>query len=105
MPAAASAFALSHDVRFLQQEHDRHDEKRGKDTDEEEHPPAAISPEDVVAPGGTGRLISEPMMLPVADSAWSEPERHRAKPAGTLSATSVVAAPNMPPMPIPARNR
>ena len=32
-----------------------------------------------LSPGGICRLVSEPMMLPSADSAWSEPERHGAK--------------------------
>ncbi len=58
------------------------------------------------APGGIQRLMSEPMMLPVADSVCSTPSASaRNWPSGTLSATSVVAAPNMPPTPSPTRNR
>ena len=62
-------------------------------------------PTKLAAPGGIFRLISEPMMLPSADSACSEPSATARNCPGTLSATSVVAAPNIPPTPRPTRNR
>ena len=99
-------FGLEPRLRFLQHENDGNDQKRRDDADKEEDPPARIVADETRGrPGGICRLNSEPMMLPSADSAWSDPSAIALKSAGTLSATSVVAAPNMPPMPIPARNR
>jgi hypothetical protein len=49
--------------------------------------------------------MSEPMMLPTAERACSEPSATARNREGTLSATSVVAAPNMPPTPNPTRKR
>ena len=44
-------------------------------------------------------------MLPHADKACIEPSARVRNRRGTLSATSVVAAPNIPPTPRPNRNR
>jgi len=56
-------------------------------------------------PGRICVLSSEPMMLPQADSVWSEPKAIARNRPGTLSATRVVAAPNIPPTPRPTRKR
>jgi hypothetical protein len=63
------------------------------------------SPQKFSAPGWIFRLISEPIMLPQADNACNDPRATARIRPGTLSATSVVAAPNMPPTPNPTRKR
>ena len=50
-------------------------------------------------------LSSDPEIFPKAESDCIRPRASERTLRGTLSATNVVAAPNMPPMPKPHRNR
>ena len=67
------------------------------------HP--AKSPTKLVAPGWMTTLVNDPMILPIAERACRDPKARARNCPGTLSATRVVAAPNIPPIPNPTRNR
>src|SRR5436190_6762183 len=62
-------------------------------------------PQKFSCPGTIFRLSAEASILPNAERACSEPNANVRKCFGTLSATSVVAAPNIPPTPSPNKNR
>ena len=104
-PAAAAALAFSHESGSFSANMIGTTISDGRmptknSTRQPEKPPTKFC-----APGGIARLTSDPMMLPRAESAWSDPSATARNWPGTLSATSVVAAPNIPPMPRPTRKR